>query len=566
MKVEINNEVNEKSDMKSVPYHSNNRSFTLLQKIKLFLRRISIRNAEKDPNLFNKFLISLEIFQTVFSLFILIWQFFLAVSVSNEGSQILELDSYKYIQNTMIYWEIMGDLKVIPKNRNCTEAEFKMQPYNLLQISGINNTCIENIDGKNYLRFEQGCTEKADFDNLDKVSLDTVGDYKLCYLTSPKENYRYRFVKNVERCNDDEIKCGDYESSIICLQKNNYVTKCPIVEVWFSNINDVLWPGFYNLTYIKIFNRNLIYANETTSIWPFLSSKLKIETSSDINYYEFFKKNARSYNNDSELIFKTYNEKYDYTSDYFDTNPYYDGRVSDFVEEIFDFTSEDFFNWFDITPNNTEILYQTLDPSQKLYLRMAYFSLPNFQCISDLFMNENNPDSIENNNRGFFSKMSDVNFDFLNLNLVYYITWSFIQAGTFFIYSILYRVSILSDKINHVLREIDRKSEPVTILTLKLFYYLCLAMKLLIIYHCHSFTKDKYNFIQYLVNNKCFDKYVQRNELPDDSLLHLNLRQFLNETPLVRFMVEVQSIFTITYIEIGNEVLSLIFIVVGFMF
>lgn len=564
MKVENTNEQNDRTDLKSVPYHSENRSITILQKLKLFLSEISIRNAEKDANVLNKSLISLEVFQTVFSFFILILQFVLAISVNFEGNKILELDSYKYIQNTMIYWEIMQDFRVIEKSRNC--AEFKMQPYSLLTFSGINNTCIKTIDGIKYFRFDLECTDLAKFDNLKKISLDTVGNNKFCYKTSPKENYRYRFVNKVERCNDDEIKCGEYESSIICLQNNENVSKCPVVEIWFNKKNDIIYPGFYNITYIETFDRNLIYSNETTTGWPFLTSKIKIETSNDINYYEFFKLNKNNYNNNSELLYETYIKKYDDTSDYLDISHNYNGRISEYIEEIFDFTIDDFFKWFNIKLNNTEILYHTLDPSEKIYLRLAYFSLPSFKCIQDLFMNETRPDYLDNNNRGFFSKMSDVNFDFLKLNLVYFITWSFIQAGTFFIYSILYRVSILSDKINHVLREIDRKSEPITILTLKIFYYLCLTMKLLIIHHCHNFTKYKFSFIQYLVDNKCFHKYAEMNSLSDDSLLHINLRQFLKETPLKRFLAEVHSIFTITYIEIGNEVLSLIFIVIGFIY
>lgn len=213
MKVENTNEQNDRTDLKSVPYHSENRSITILQKLKLFLSEISIRNAEKDANVLNKSLISLEVFQTVFSFFILILQFVLAISVNFEGNKILELDSYKYIQNTMIYWEIMQDFRVIEKSRNC--AEFKMQPYSLLTFSGINNTCIKTIDGIKYFRFDLECTDLAKFDNLKKISLDTVGNNKFCYKTSPKENYRYRFVNKVERCNDDEIKCGEYESSII---------------------------------------------------------------------------------------------------------------------------------------------------------------------------------------------------------------------------------------------------------------------------------------------------------------------------------------------------------------
>ena len=170
-----------------------------------------------------------------------------------------------------------------------------------------------------------------------------------------------------------------------------------------------------------------------------------------------------------------------------------------------------------------------------------------------------NPNAQDNNSRGYFSVLSDMNFDFLNYNTQYYFTWSIIEIGMFLLYSFFYRFKIISQQLNEKLKDIDSQTEMVTIVTLKLFYYFSLVMKLIILHNISFSVADKMSFIQELVDRQCFINY-EPEYYGKSSILHMNLDQFLRETPLLNLVIKTNYAIYLSAMEIVNELISFFFI------
>lgn len=513
--------------------------------------KVVVKNTNKKT--LSKFILSAEVFTTVFALIVLFWQFILSISINEESKLVQSTRTYQFIINYLIDFEMVSQVKTanLTKGEDCTNG---FLPYKFKTLEGINNVCIEKKEGKSILRFEKECKDKITYDKPRFMS--NIGEIKLCYKTFPKSNYVYTFRSINRRCDDNQMMCGFTNKLTICLNKNEFVENCPAVEIWFYRTTAAVPPNFYQISEkINEISKFMTFTNFTTSVWPFLSFKMSFESFNDINYYKYRKTYGYLHNQDSEILFSSYYNDYDGNDNIFSVNPFYSGKVSDYVDSQLEWKSVKFLQSYDLTGDPDIIpFYQTLDPNLEIRMSITYLSLPREDCIQHLFI-----DNLENNSRGYFKVMSDISFKFFNLNLMYYITWNFIQACTLSIYSLIYRINIIKDKINNLLKEADKKYEKITIFTLKLLYYLSLAMKLLILYNLNNYAVDKVSFITYLVEYGCFEKYFPLDNRGDSSLLHLNLRLFLNEPSLAILANKANLIFNITFVELSNEVVSLIF-------
>jgi hypothetical protein len=527
-------------------------------------------NSEKKPLVKNKFLaflqkekpgwlkqliLSFEISTTVFSFLVLMFQFALAVSYGDSSDQLIATKSYRFIMDNIINYEIMYNITIVdPPNENSTEKEVCLndsRPYKFKQITAMNNTCIEIRDDTTVLRFDKRCTDIKTFTETKTVS--RLYDKLMCYQTFPKNYFVYYFKPIIDKCNLGDFTCGQTKTMLICLKSRKEIIKCPLIDFSLLKkqedkdlvshiIGDI--PDIGNFVAVK---------NYTTTNHPFLSFKITLETYNEINFYQFYDANKEIFS-DVESAFKYYYERYYGLSDYIELNENFRGTVSNSIDTLHDIEIYTFFKKFNISESDKMFfLYQTISADKKTHFRISRLSMPTDECIQHFFIEDSNA-----NDRGLFSVLSDLSFDYLNNNMTQYVTWNFIQISAFFVFSFAYRVISLSGKINKTLAIIDKRYEKFTLITLKMFYYVSLTMKYIIIFNVNIIMNKKLEFIKTLTDKKCFAAYSAFDTR--ESLLHLNLLKLYKEPAFDEMKTKFSLILYLTLIEIANEGMSIAFI------
>lgn len=525
-----------------------------------FLNPKAKQQESQHVSKYSQMLTMCEIFQTVASFLILLVQFFLASNFGTEATNILNTSSYKFIYINTLKYQIVSDVVPIDLSKGET-CPPKYLTYYLYQFSGISNVCkIKDSRNSNiYLDLEEDCKDTHSF-GKNKL-INNILNYNLCFRAVAKFNYIYTFRNYTNRCDDNQLRCGSLNRNIICLDKNDQVNSCPIVEITNGTSNTIKTGYNKLLSLSDKSDQSLFYTNFTTAEKPYISWKIAYQTFNDINFYDYFDNFNMLFNNMQNLTYLKYLAQFDEADLYFSMNPFFKGKQSEYFKLLHAFDLDVFFKWTDVTfSKNIQILYKKIDPINKINFMSTIYTFPTEECIEYLFMNSTiNPKAAENNNRGYFSVLSDMNFDFLNYNTQYFYTWSIIEIGMFLLYSFTYRFKIISQQLNEKLKDIDSQTEMVTIVTLKLFYYFSLVMKLIILHNINSSVAEKMSFIREFVNRQCFINY-EPEYYGKSSILHMNLDQFLKETSLLNFVIKTNYAIYLSAIEIVNELISFFFI------
>lgn len=521
-------------------------------------------------------LITLEVFSTVFSLIVILLNLSISFTLLSGYNSIVDSSSYTIVQNEILNFEIVQDVVFLSPEKNETDCPTNYFPYPLLEIAGINNTCVEYIENEKVLTFEKSCQLEIVYNESEKVIINDIFGLKMCYLTFPKSEFVFYFRNLTDKCEDGDFVCGTPSFALLCLGKTDKILKCPIVDLEIKPTEEFVDfnPLYTIITNISLDNLNSKKSNISigyladTDFHDFrISFKLKWKLPTEIPFYEYlFYNTEEEIKNKSKLniteIFNEYNNNYlNNKNNYFDLNPYAKLKISNMAFSKLDLSPLEFASTYSnlTADSNVVILYSLIDPHYYFTLATNYIMRPNDNCIDNLFLKNS-----ENNSRGFFAVLSDISFNFLRDNITTLNMWILIQTVTFFICAFCYRIPVLSEKINNIYTDLDAKNEKITMVVLKFFIYFSIICKITIIFNIDSKINHKIDFISYIVENSCFANYFDNNidlvntYLGTESLTHLWLEQLKNLSSLTNFLYKMDLLKFLTLLEILNEVFSVI--------
>jgi hypothetical protein len=416
------------------------------------------------------------------------------------------------------------NISVVNKNENCTLG---YSPYKLMSINTVGNVCFSNnVNGFPYLEFKKECLGQT-FALSQELVISSIYDTKICHRELPESHFTYYFKVMTDRCNTNDLECGNTGNAIVCLVQTADVKICPFINLILTSET----AGKNILLKEKVDGINNLYGSNivTRNIW-YLSFNINFVTYKNINFYDYL-----DTLNEPQNITSLYTSYiYDYpTSTNLELNTFSPDYFSDKVRDGAEYSFYKFYK-IHFTDAPFTLNLNDIDYDLSVKFRGKYITLPNNDCINYYFLNSTN----DNNTRGYFAVLSDISFSFMNSAIIQYNTWCLLQLATFVLYFYYFRMKTINDKINNIHNDINMKTEKITTLLLIGFNILVFVLRILLFIIMKNNFDNKLSFIKDLIDKKCFKKIDNLSELPD-SLIHLNLYNFINSIMMTELKTKI---------------------------